>query len=353
MILCLLFFLTCFAGEIELFCDYAWDAKGQGMFPVGEDAPRTLPSMIRKKLLERGDDIRSWELALYKPLLLSWRGLKNFQDIKNWLGFGIKQKQLISEGTKYWMFWNLGPMLKGCDLSKAPKEKLVLVMWEPPSVQEELYDPKRQALFGKIFTWDDDLVDNERYFKFHYPALNPRIEEIPPFQEKKLCVMIARRLTSRHPNELYSERKRVIKFFEQKPDGEFDLYGYRWKAGKYKNYKGSVDNKLDTLKKYKFSICYENTGNMKGYITEKIFDCFAAGVVPVYLGASNITSYIPESCFIDRRQFRDNEQLYQFLKSMTKEQYQKYLDSAEKFLKSDRAQIFTNEYFVENFLKHL
>ena len=41
-----------------------------------------------------------------------------------------------------------------------------------------------------------------------------------------------------------------------------------------------------------------------GYITEKIFDSFAAWCVPVYWGASNVTDYIPEGCFIDRRKFR-------------------------------------------------
>lgn len=348
----ILLFLILFLGrvhssEIELFCDYAWDAKGQALFPL---EGQTLPCMIRKKLLEKGDDLRSWELDKYQPFLLNWKGVKSFQDFKHWLWF--KRNEIVLPNTKYWMFWNLGPMLRGCNFSRVPKEKLVLVMWEPPSVQEELYDPKTHALFGKIFTWDDDLVDNQKFFKFHYPALNPRIANTPSFEEKKFCVMICRRLTSNHPKELYSERKRAINFFEGKPEGEFDLYGYSWKK-KYKNYHGALQNKLEKLKDYKFSICYENTGDMKGYISEKIFDCFAAGVVPIYLGASNVTDYIPEECFIDKRRFANYEELYKFLKAMSKEEYQSYLDSAEKFLNSDPAKVFTNEYFVENFMELL
>ncbi len=334
----LLFFINANSSEVELFCDYAWEAKGQSCFPLMEETPtKDLPLtiMIRRKLLERGDDIRSWELDVYEPLLRSG-------------------KNPIAEKTKYWMFWNLGPMVAKCDFSKAASEKMVLVMWEPPTVQPELYDPKTHARFGKIFTWDDDLVDNKKFFKIHYPALHHRIENIPSFKEKKFCVMIARRLTSRHPKELYSKRKETIKFFEKKPAGEFDLYGFKWKEGKYKNYKGPLHtSKLEKLKEYKFSICYENMCDVKGYITEKMFDCLAAGVVPVYWGASNVADYIPEGCFIDRRRFANNEEMYQFLKKVTQEEYQAYLDKAAEFLLSDQAKVFTNEYFVDQLLSKL
>ena len=47
-------------------------------------------------------------------------------------------------------------------------------------------------------------------------------------------------------------------------------------------------------------------------VSEKIFDCFAAGNVPIYWGASNVTDYIPEDCFIDMRSFSSFEELYQF-----------------------------------------
>ncbi len=335
----LLFFVQGFASDIEMFWDCAWDAKGQAQFPLMEDVllkDLPLTSLLRRKLQERGEDIRSWELDVYHPLLTSGK------------------EDPISPNTKLWMFWNLGPKLSECDFSKVSKEKMVLVMWEPPTVQPELYDPETHAYFAKIFTWDDDLVDNQKFFKFHYPALNARIQDIPPFEKKKFCVMISRRLTSKHPKELYSKRKAAIKFFEKKPAGEFDLYGFKWKEGKYKNYKGPIHtSKIEKLKEYKFSICYENMGDVKGYITEKIFDCFAAGVVPVYLGASNITDYIPESCFIDRRRFAGDEEMYQFLKKVTREKYQQYLDSAAEFLVSEKAKVFTNEYWVEKFIRDI
>jgi len=357
LVLFLFLFGTAYASEIELFFDCAWEAKGQSLFPLMEETPmKDLPltSLLRRKLREKGDEIRSWEIDAYQPWLLNWKGVKNFQDFRHWLGFGLGREELVLPETKCWVFWNLGPNLEALDFSKAPKDKLVLVMWEPATVQPALYDPKTHACFGKIFTWDDDLVDNKKFFKFHYPALNQRIANIPSFEEKKFCVMICRRLTSRHPKELYSKRKETIKFFEKKPAGEFDLYGYKWKEGRFKNYKGPIHtSKLEKLKEYKYSICYENMRDVKGYVTEKIFDCFAAGVVPVYWGASNITDYIPEGCFIDRRRFADDEEMYQFLKKVTKEEYQAFWDRAAEFLVSEKAKTFTNEYFIDNFLSQL
>ncbi len=263
-------------------------------------------------------------------------------------GWGLQPFERKPENT--WVFWNLGARIQERDLKGRPKEKMVLFMWEPPTVQKELYDPKIQAHFGKIFTWDDDLVDHRRFFKFHYPALKERIAQIPPFEEKKFCTMIARRLSSKHPKQLYGEREETIRFFEDKP-GEFDLYGMYWEKRKYKNYRGPVDDKISVLKNYKYSICYENTRDMKGYISEKIFDCFAAGVVPVYWGASNIGDYIPPNCFIDRRAFKNHQQLYQFLKSISQEEYETYLRNAAEFLRSEKAKLFSSEHFAKTFLQ--
>lgn len=265
-----------------------------------------------------------------------------FQNVLGSQGYEFSRWEKKEENT--WVFWNLGPRVHGIDLSQRPPEKMVLFMWEPETTQKELYQPEIQRCFGKIFTWDDDLVDGKKFFKFYYPVLEPRIEKIPSFEEKKFCTMIARRLSSKHPKQLYREREKVIRFFEDKPN-KFDLYGPYWERRKYKNWKGIIQDKLAVLKNYKYSICYENTKEVKGYITEKIFHCFAAGVVPVYWGASNVTDYIPEECFIDRRKFKDEKALYRFLKKITKEEYERYLESAARFLKSEKAQLFSGAQF--------
>ena len=68
-------------------------------------------------------------------------------------------------------------------------------------------------------------------------------------------------------------------------------------------YRGSVLVKKDVIRRYRFCICYENAHGLPGYITEKIFDCLVAGVVPVYLGWDGIRDYVPEDTFIDKKPF--------------------------------------------------
>ena len=53
------------------------------------------------------------------------------------------------------------------------------------------------------------------------------------------------------------------------------------------------------------SRCAWRIRGFAGYISEKIFDCFFAGTVPLYLGAPDIEDYIPADTFIDLRQFRE------------------------------------------------
>lgn len=78
------------------------------------------------------------------------------------------------------------------------------------------------------------------------------------------------------------------------------------------------------IQNYKFAICYENIKNQNGYITEKIFDCFFAGCVPIYWGAKNVTKHIPKECFIDMRDFSSFEEVYVLIKNMPEVTYMKH-----------------------------
>jgi len=111
-------------------------------------------------------------------------------------------------------------------------------------------------------------------------------------------------------------------------------------------YKGEVDDKIELLSSFKYSICFENLTDTTGFITEKIFDCLKARCVPVYWGATDIENYIPRECFIDFRQFKDYDELLKFLNSISEQKYAKYIKSIEKLL-SDKK--FINLWFEEAF----
>jgi len=248
-------------------------------------------------------------------------------------------------------------------------QKTYLVIFESELIRPENWNLAYHAKFDKIFTWHDAFVDSKKYFKINFSHDMP--ESIDKnIQKEKLCCIIAGNKKVHHPLELYSKRVEAIRWFEAFHPEDFDLYGMGWNeyrftgsifmralnrlrplrrlmAEKYPSYRGSVANKKKTLETYKFSICYENAKDIPGYITEKIFDCFFAGCVPVYWGANNISEHIPSTCFIDKRKFSDYESLYQYMKNMPDEEYASYLDAIEKFIQSEQSNSFSAEYFAK------
>ena len=171
-----------------------------------------------------------------------------------------------------------------------------------------------------------------------------------------------------HPLELYTERLKAIRWFEENHSEDFDLYGMGWDKyffqgmlsklnrfnalrkilkSRYPSYKGPIESKKEIYKRYKFAICYENARDIPGYITEKIFDCFFVGCVPIYWGAPNITDHIPVDTFIDKRNFNTYEELYGYLNNISDKEYTSYLDAIKDFIKSDKIYSFTAEYFAK------
>lgn len=222
--------------------------------------------------------------------------------------------------------------------------KLVYFLWEPWEPDLSYY-----SHYSRVYTWNDDLVDNSKFFKIHYPSLMPMEANLPAFEDKKFCTMVAGNWTQ--------PRVRIVEFFEDKPDGDFEFYGrYQFNS---RNYKGAIPgfhsgkDKLEILKRYRFCICFENSTHLWGYITEKIFCCFAAGCVPVYWGAPNVEDYIPKSCYVDYRDFPDTEALYQYLKEMPKDIYESYLEAIRDFLDSPQAQVFSPAHFNQVLLDSL
>ncbi|XVF67582.1 hypothetical protein PTKIN_Ptkin10aG0132500 [Pterospermum kingtungense] len=72
----------------------------------------------------------------------------------------------------------------------------------------------------------------------------------------------------------------------EKANIKIDSYG-----GCHRNRDGRVD-KVEALKRYKFSLAFENS-NEEDYVTEKFFQSLVAGAVPVVVGAPNIEEFAP------------------------------------------------------------
>ncbi|XP_030523357.1 glycoprotein 3-alpha-L-fucosyltransferase A [Rhodamnia argentea] len=72
----------------------------------------------------------------------------------------------------------------------------------------------------------------------------------------------------------------------EKTKVKIDSYG-----GCHRNRDGRVD-KVEALKRYKFSLAFENS-NEEDYVTEKFLQSLVAGSVPVVIGAPNIEDFAP------------------------------------------------------------
>ncbi|WP_128657183.1 glycosyltransferase family 10 domain-containing protein [Paenibacillus sp. 598K] len=271
--------------------------------------------------------------------------LQPFHHLKKHLASQGYNLVPIAEGDPvfcdYLLFFDMPPFILTAEnsyftkylASESFRRKMLLVLFEPPVVYEPNYIASNHRYFSKVLTWMDDLLVDEKYVKFHWPQSNTRYPRIP-FEQKKNCVLINSDLFSSHNLELYSERRRAIRFFEQRCPDEFDLFGKNWSSAAYPSYRGTVASKGEILPHYKFSICYENARELNGYITEKIFDCFHASCVPIYYGAANIEKYIPADTFIDFRKFPDYDSLYAHISAMSAEEHEAYLDRVEQFLAS-------------------
>lgn len=244
---------------------------------------------------------------------------------------------------------NAGPRIQAYLDSNVPK---YLVLFESEMIKPDNWFAEVHARFDRIFTWNDALVDGDRRLKSTF-AIDPE----PPFDfevlksafhSRRLCTLIAGAKQSSHPNELYSERVRAIRWFERNAPADLDLYGVGWDPAQYPSYRGRVRRKLSTLAGYRFAISYENASGYPGYITEKLLDCFLAGVVPVYAGAPNVADWIPSDCFLRLEDFPDYRALHAHLKAMDSATHGAYLDRIRAFLRSPAAHPFSIESFVSS-----
>ena len=251
------------------------------------------------------------------------------------------------------IFCNI-PVWRGSGWEKIVRKlhcKKILICWEPPSVIPNMYNKNVLKMFDAVLTWNPALVDNKRIFRFYYPVLTTMAPQTVPFEMKKLLTQVSCNKKSSHRHELYSQRKAVIDFFETQKTNDFQFFGRGWENLGYQNYGGTVDDKRKTLQNFRFSVCFENISHIRGYVTEKIFDCFEAGCIPIYRGASDITRYVPQNCFLSWGQFGSIRKMYRYLKQMPEAKYKRYITNILSFLSSKRAQRFTQKKLASTLLQ--
>ena len=272
-------------------------------------------------------------------------------------------------------------------------QKAYLLALESIAVMPQNFNKLLYKNFEKIFTWYDDIIDNNKIIKINY-SFKIEFQSFIDFDKKShfLCMVCGNKF-SNFSGELYYERVKLIDYLEKNRNIDFDLYGTNWLNSykikyyslikwfhknkylrkifhqidkiinytsiyklvklNYSSYKGTLSPKIPKLRHYKFNICYENTNNVNGYITEKIFDCFLSGCIPIYFGAPNISNYIPNNTYIDRRNFKNNQELINYLVNFSKEDYTIMQNNIIHFLKSDKIDQFRSSHIASLIAHHI
>jgi hypothetical protein len=254
------------------------------------------------------------------------------------------------------------------------KRKYLLII-ECEVVKKNNWTNNNHQLFDVIFTWNDDFIDNKKYFKIFPNPRNPEIWKIPDYRiirDKFLCMIVSNKRFKKHKNSLFDYRRSIISWHTKNNNYKFDLYGRGWNNmqpfplnssigfrlnkifskiriidHRSKVWRGEIEFKRDILTQYIFTYAIENACNYNGYILEKIIDPILSGSIPIYFGAKNIEDYIPNDVYIDLRKFNNLEDLNNFLVNLTSEEIDNYRAAASEFIHSSKFEHFT----IQNFIK--
>jgi hypothetical protein len=257
---------------------------------------------------------------------------------------------------------------------KTYSDKKFLIQLENP---EHAVLPRSTDSYRSIYSWNDELYSTlESFVKVYIPSIDDRLISQSHVRDIEYVMICANKKFSKENNqELYSDRLSIIDWFSQNNSTEFRLYGRGWVAPTIRDgwrsllrsvlspvstpkvFHGEVISKSDILSRSNFSFCYENMRSDGDYITEKIFDSMLAGCVPIYLGSSRISDYIPDDVYIDAREFNGVDAIYRYIEKISFERLCDMRRSIVDFLESKQADNFRNTVFancvVTNILERL
>ncbi|MEY4572997.1 MAG: hypothetical protein RLZ10_2267 [Bacteroidota bacterium] len=196
--------------------------------------------------------------------------------------------------------------------SNLSKNRMILVIWEPPINNPRLHSEKYLSNFGHIFVPSKTWAKGREATYFRWPV-GPETESRPiqNFSERtNESVMVQSHKFNFRKGENYSLRRRLL-FKSLLLESPIILYGHGWNKSfqleafkvfgkhlisspfninlgsfkyifdKYPFYLGASQSKQIILENYRFSIVIENHNS---YISEKLYDSLNAGCITFYVG---------------------------------------------------------------------
>ena len=272
--------------------------------------------------------------------------------------------------------------------------KMFLIVIEP--YMQKNWDIRNHAYFDKVFTYNSLLL-NDQYKLMLIAAdedyyLGEAMLQLPSeeqWKQRKFTILVSGAFctTPEYPSNNI-KRLEVLEFFSKTNPSGLELFGRHWdgflgprfmsnfptivrkflvrfqkfygwaRLGGLTNrrvlkvFRGPLPAmaKVATLAGYKFNFALENENRIPGLVTEKIFDCFAAGTVPIYDGPPDIQNLIPRESYIDFKQFENLERLQDYLESLSYEDWIKIAAAGRKFLLNIKSGPFGTSNSLNNLM---
>ncbi|MEO6523846.1 MAG: glycosyltransferase family 10 [Mucilaginibacter sp.] len=167
------------------------------------------------------------------------------------------------------------------------------------------------SIYGHLLKGHVKALNTIEFSKIPVVGLSTYIE-----QENKEFILNGKNI------DLTERRQRLL--VKGRELGIVDIYGKSWPSGlsiSESRGAGWRQIKEGILRNYQFNICLENTG-YPYYCTEKIWDSIKWGCLPIYSSFNNnIYEIFAEKSFIDTVDFTDDNELYNYIRSMSPQEY--------------------------------
>jgi hypothetical protein len=268
-----------------------------------------------------------------------WNTLQSFQHEVAEDNYGEKIDALVANSHST-------EAIQECNLNQIPKNRRILILWEPKIVIPKTYSRKTLSNYGKIFTPSVDWAENLNSESFLWPQLNLQ-NNMPNFdiweQRKNKATIVLANKFSACKGELYSLRRKIA--YKTQNSELLDLYGSKWNLGavydlrhyignllrtpikdisftsckylmkRYKNFKGLSADKIETMSNYRISVVIENSAD---YISEKLFDSISSGAITIYIGPDIEKYGLDKNCVIQcKPKTKDIINRIKFLQSLS------------------------------------
>ena len=141
------------------------------------------------------------------------------------------------------------------------------------------------------------------------------------------------------------------------PRGEFFEQLCKYKkvdsGGKYlNNIDYVVDDKFEWQTNYKFTIAFENSST-NGYVTEKIFQAFSAGTIPIYWGNPRIAEDFNEKAFINCHAYNSFDEVIEKVRELDQNE-EAYLEMLNQPVFNQKAlDSYVKKEYLADFLYHI